>query len=440
MNKKIFRIFFIILFNAVTIGSFAQELQVDSFTERVEDLTANTQAVLDFNNNKCALIKITIPEKARFEGNIVKSEYKTNEYYVYVSPGTKRIALKYPGVETLMVSLSDYLDGAGVMSGRTYRLKVNGVPQEMPQLTILIPDTKTLVDSLIRTGELQMLTLNSFYIWKPNKFIIKASADIGFGNAINLQSAIPLSSHKVSANNFGIDFGYNVWQNEKNSFNINLGIGYMPISLKFNTANLSFNYQAPASADMDGNTYNRYYDLTTMAQEIRTDFLTLPIYLGYSYNITRWLGVYLNLGTTLGFKTSTKFNSVSGEGYVYGIYPQYGDLKIEATYLNGFGNMNLVSAQKAPVTANGFSASLLAGAGLEGHIAGPLWVNVGVKYNMGFNDIYKNTYTVGEIFTDQNAPVTYTTTEGEFVNPMTNYLTKSKLSMFSLNVGLSLKF
>lgn len=408
MYTRIYRIICLILLNSIIFGGYAKEMKVEAFEEKVEDLTANTQPVLDFNNNKCALIKISIPEKAGFEGNIVKSEYKTNEFYIYVSPGTKKIVLKYPGRETLIIPLSDFLDGSGVVTARTYRLEVSGVPEE--------------------------------YVWKPNKFIIKAYADVGFGNAINMTSAIPLASSKASANNFGIDFGFNMIQNEKNSFNINVGIGYSPISLKLNTENMSFNYSAPSTADMDGNTYNRYYTLNNMNQEIKTAFFNVPIYLGYSYNIKRWLGVYVNLGATLGFKSSSKFKSVYGEGNVYGIYPEYGDLKIEDSYLNGFGRVNLSNADKAPLNMNSFSASMLFGAGVEGKISGPLWVNVGVKYNLGMTNIFKNTFKTGDKFTSDNAPVIYTVSGGENVNPLTNYLTKNKLSMFSLNVGLALKF
>ena len=83
---------------------------------------------------------------------------------------------------------------------------------------------------------------------------------------------------------------------------------------------------------------------------------------------------------------------------------------------------------------------MLMGAGLEGRISGPLWINVGIKYNLGFSNIFKGTYKEGEAFTMDNAPVTYTVAENEKVEPYTNYFTKSKLSMFSLNVGLSLKF
>lgn len=402
-----YRALALLFLNFCVFAGFAQELKFDSFTESLDDLTANTQPVYDFNHNKAALIKIAIPDKAEFEGNILQSDYKTNEYYVYVSPGTKILVLKYPGVETLRIQLSDYLDGAGVVGGHTYRLKVN------------------LEEA-----------------WKAYKFIIKAYADVGFGNTINAESEIPLTSKKFNGNNFGIDFGYNVWQNKRNSISINLGVGINPYSITLRRSDFSFNYQAPAAADMDGNSYIRYYDLNTLNQDIKATLITLPIYMGYTYRIKHWLAVYANLGVTLGFKAGANFKSVTGDGTVYGVYPEYGDLKIEESYLNGFGNITLGNFGRNPVQVNGFTASLLTGIGIEGRISGPLWVNVGLKYNIGFNNIFKNnkTYTSGASLTEENSPITYTVAEGEKVNPITDYFTKSKLNLFTLNVGLSLKF
>ena len=131
------RIFLLCLFSLLILNCFAKDLEIESFSERPEDLSANTFPVRDLNNNKCALIKLVIPEKAAFEGNIIKAEYNTNEYYIYISPGTKKIAVKYPVVESLDVQLSDYVDGRGVMSGRTYRLKLGGIPEEIQQVQVI---------------------------------------------------------------------------------------------------------------------------------------------------------------------------------------------------------------------------------------------------------------------------------------------------------------
>ena len=113
----------------------AKDLSIESFEELTSDLSAKTSPVFDFNDNACALIKIAIPDKASLEGNVIQSHYKTNEYYVYVTPGTKKLALKYPGVETLDVQLSDYLNNEGVRQARTYRLKLGGIPEEIVELT-----------------------------------------------------------------------------------------------------------------------------------------------------------------------------------------------------------------------------------------------------------------------------------------------------------------
>ena len=129
----------IIYFFLGIIIAQAKDLSVTDFFEVTEDLTAKTLPVLDRNDNACALVKVVLPDKAAFEGNHVKIEYRTNEYYIYLSPGTQRLVIKYPGSETLTVNFSKYLDSEtqkGLKGARTYRLKLNGVPEESNQITL----------------------------------------------------------------------------------------------------------------------------------------------------------------------------------------------------------------------------------------------------------------------------------------------------------------
>ena len=120
-------ILFSLLILCMVFAVGAREFVVESFEVQPNDLTARTNAVNDLNGNKCALIKVALPQSGgEFSGNVLKQEYHINEYLVYMSQGTKYLQLRYPGMETLMLDVTPYTDGRGLESGMTYRLKLSG--------------------------------------------------------------------------------------------------------------------------------------------------------------------------------------------------------------------------------------------------------------------------------------------------------------------------
>ena len=124
MKKTIF-FSFLLLFIALAVG--ARELKVESFEAVPTDITARTNAVNDRNGNKCALIKVSLPVSGcDFKGNVLKQEFQVNEYYVYMSGGTKDLQVRCPGVESLMVDFRPFTDGKGLESGMTYYLRLSG--------------------------------------------------------------------------------------------------------------------------------------------------------------------------------------------------------------------------------------------------------------------------------------------------------------------------
>lgn len=460
---RIFRCIVIVVCYLLAANSFAKDLIVESFIERPEDITANTNAVMDLNNKKCALIKVSIPEKAVFEGNVVKSEYKTNEFYVYLSPGTKKLAIKYPGFETLEIEIPEYLNGDGVASGRTYRLKLEGIPEEIPQLTIQLPDN-TISTPINQGGESEMLFVSA--LQNPNidsnignqkdmdqlkqkkhkksyLFALKPTVSLGLSNTIKIESVLPIETQKSTDVNFGLEFEFNLWEDKHNGFSIGFGAFYNPLKFNFNVSNFSYSYFAPSTADEDGNTYYRYYDIKELNQQIGITCLNVPIYFRYNYRIKEWLGVYFNAGGLVGLMFNPKVITNTGAAFVYGVYPQYGDLKIEEPYINGFGNVSLdnkVWHAWIRDNTNFIYPSLLLGAGVDLKIYGPIWFNVGVRYNKGFGNLFKPKDLGNEIFNEANAPVTYHIQSGEWVNPISEYMTKNILSSFSLNLGFEFKF
>ena len=271
------------------------------------------------------------------------------------------------------------------------------------------------------------------------KFSLKPHVDIGVGSVMSLKSDLQLSTKSSSSTSFGVDFGYTFWKLDGNSLEVNIGLGYSTTGIKLGTEGFDYSYNAPASADEDGNPYVRHYSLSDLEQKFNIDYFNIPLYLSYGYQFNHRIGVHADLGFRFGFKCNAKMNSVSGTTTSYGIYPEYDNLVINAPWLNGFGTTDLADAKKGVVDANGFYTSLLVGAALDVYIDGPVWLNAGVRYDCGFTNCFKHLYK-GSTYTAENAPVSYTVAEGQKAKPLTGYLNLSKLSPFSVHIGLTFKF
>lgn len=88
----------------------AESIMLKSVTMTLEPTTANMQRI-DANGCVCCLVKVIVPGKnIVFEGNLVgDSEYKTSEYWCYLSPNTRYLKIKYPDLEPLMVRQTYHL-------------------------------------------------------------------------------------------------------------------------------------------------------------------------------------------------------------------------------------------------------------------------------------------------------------------------------------------
>lgn len=287
---------------------------------------------------------------------------------------------------------------------------------------------------------LSMVCMGTAMQATAQKLSIKPHVNIGVGNAISVKSDMEGLTNNSSAMDYGVDFGYTFWKMGGNRLEVNMGVGYQSASLKLGVPYLGYSYNAPATADEDGNPYVRYYEISNMEQKVNLGYFNIPIYLTYGYKFSNRFGVHADLGFKLGFKCGSTLKSVRGTASCYGVFPEYDNLVIKDSYIDGFGTSDLSKAKKADPEANGFNASLLVGAGLDVYIAGPLWFNVGVRYDCGFTNSFKNEFKGKGGFTADNAPVTYTVANGQEVKPLTGYLKSSKLSPFSIYLGFDIKF
>lgn len=274
------------------------------------------------------------------------------------------------------------------------------------------------------------------------KYAVKASGDIGLGKGLSMTSGLPEMASKSSSNAFGVDFGWTFWTKNANSLEANIGLGYRLASATFDIASMSYNYSAPAAADQDGNPYQRYTTLSNVQQKINLGYFNIPIYLQYQYRATSWLGIHADFGFGLGFKCAGTVGSTTGMANTYGLYPEYDDLVIKADYLNDFGERFLDGAEKGTPDVKGFSASILAGAGLEFYVGGPVSIDLGVRYNAGLTPVFGKQFDISptSAITSENAPVTYTVSQGQKVKALSDYVTKSHLNPFSLHIGVNVRF
>lgn len=92
------------------VYSYSQSLHVKSFDYAQKDLSARTNKRTDINEKACALLKVRLAlPNAKFTGEITGTvEYKTSEYWVYLSPGAKKVNMAISGFLPLDVVFADY--------------------------------------------------------------------------------------------------------------------------------------------------------------------------------------------------------------------------------------------------------------------------------------------------------------------------------------------
>lgn len=281
------------------------------------------------------------------------------------------------------------------------------------------------------------------FSFHPMRWRVKAHADISLGKPYSLGKADLIDS-SVSATDLGVDVGYMFPSKSKFKIGVFAGIGYSTGAIDLNVGKLEYNYEAPSSADIDGDTYRRYYELSGLGQKMNLNFFSVPVYADFEYRFSRRIAAYVNLGVKAYFNAGSKVSEMSGESYSYGVYPQYDNLVISDSDYNGFGASEITASSLEGVDIKGFSLDLLAGLGAEVKIVGPLSVYLGVSYQLGVTDVMTPPSDIGTMvsgdITESQAPVTYQVANGTSVKSLTDYLGSIKRNSLKLNAGLVYKF
>lgn len=282
------------------------------------------------------------------------------------------------------------------------------------------------------------------FAYYPVRWSVKPHVNISLGDSYSIEDIPTLMDSKASTMEYGIDFGYTVPMRSKFRVSIFTGIGFATGKIDLSIASLNYHYNAPASADQDGDTYVRYYDLSDLHQSVSLMHLVLPVYADFEYRFSKRISAFVQLGIKTYFNMGSKVNDFSGTMYSYGIYPQYNNLMIDAEYMNNFGTSTISESAANNMEFKGASFDALIGAGLRAKIYGPLSIEASVNYQIGLTEVVGTssnhaTMSSGSILESQ-AFASYTVSEGTRLHLLSDYLGGIKRNPLKLNVGLIFKF
>lgn len=322
------------------------------------------------------------------------------------------------------------------------KLNFNAFDQAFVPLpyNLIYPDYDENMTVLVGGEDCNKLTLK----YHPRRFIIKPRVNISLGKSFNIDDSNPLIDVKSSSMEFGVDFGYVLPMKGNFKINVLAGLGYSTGKIELETPELNYNYQAGANADMDGVPYTRYYELSNLNQKISLGHLVIPIYADFEYRFGKIVSAFAQVGVRMYANAGSKVDNFSGSMYSYGVYPEYDDLMINAPYMNDFGHSTFDANSITNLQMNGMSLDGFFGLGIRAKLYGPLSIEAGINYQMGFMNMISvegnpGTLSSGSI-TESQALATYTVAGGTNIHSLTDYVGDIKRSSLKLNVGLIFKF
>lgn len=126
MKQRTFKFMMLVVALVMAMTTNAQELEVvEPLHASPFDIITSENSKNDYNGVPCAVVKVQLPVAGvKFEGNVFASEYKVNEYWVYLTKGTKKFRIKCPGYKTLEVFTTD-IEPKGLQSNMCYVIDLN---------------------------------------------------------------------------------------------------------------------------------------------------------------------------------------------------------------------------------------------------------------------------------------------------------------------------
>ena len=158
----------------------AQKLTVESMALAGNDISASQYERKDLNGQACALVKVLLPMPgAVFEGNVIGNvDFKTGEYWVYMTAGSKELRIKHPQAQPVQAVFKDF--GVDRLTSKTTYM-----------LSVLLPQAAV--------TQMQKLVIN----YSPANATVLVDSKLQQGNG-HIEIELPVGSHDyiIAANGY----------------------------------------------------------------------------------------------------------------------------------------------------------------------------------------------------------------------------------------------
>ncbi len=242
---------------------------------------------------------------------------------------------------------------------------------------------------------------------------------------------------------YGLDFGYVLPSLKDIKVGIYTGVAYSISNAEVTASDLSFSYGAGENADVDADSYVRHYEFSKIEQKLSTKSIVMPAYFDLEYLVNKHFTLYAQAGAKIYFNMQGTLSDSRAEVRVYGVYPQYDNLFVDAEYLNGFGEKSFGQDDFVEQTSkiNKFNYDLFGSLGFKVSLYKDILLDLNASYQAGLGKVFSRQiptrYQQGHLFYGI-LPAEYTVDGGEVLrNPMESIDLKRRF--WSLNIGLIFK-
>lgn len=280
--------------------------------------------------------------------------------------------------------------------------------------------------------------------YKMRRLRLRPYFAFGLGKAFSRDGDDAFSDSKSTGTSFGLDFGVSVLSKRSFSLGVYTGLGLSMSSMDLSYENSDYHYDW--DADVDDDNYVRHYQNLKLSQKMKFTELNIPLYLDFNIKLIKSLSFYVDLGARFDANISSKVNDTEGSAYVYGMYKQYDNLRLDEQWpFNGFGTHQYGSSDLLSqdlIDINSFSVCGLGGLGLRYNLSRiPLSIEAGMSIVMGLTNLVE---TANVAVPGNNTPVVYNTisdmTSTEHVHNLTEMMNSVKRQQLRISIGLIYKF